>query len=282
MYLYILANKTEYSKMVEAEAEMKQKRFRMVLLGFYCLFFVILLSFGLRNQINNPRDILYLTSVINKNVPLPLFAVILSHVYSIFALVVIFITAYFFETLILGFAIFVQSALAVLENSQNKDTNDKPSKFIDKDRATLCEESLNRFNDLKDLVNHFNGFFGLTLILFKGFALLNLYFFIYCLLTDKSNPGLILYFLVASIQLIRALSALPPLASVYTQSIHFKDSWTKSLKSLTDLQIHQVALIQPFGIKPGNMYVVIPSTSLTFLSIMTTHIIVLLQVFGVK
>jgi hypothetical protein len=151
------------------------------------------------------------------------------------------------------------------------------------------ELHFNQFNKLEGLVNEFNELFATLTFTFKAFAMFNLYLFTFGILnvthdsriydTTDGLLGIGLLSMVATFIVFRILYMLRSVGSVYGESQVFKDSWSKALGYLTDLQRHQLTMIRPFGIKSGKLYSIKPCTVLTFFSVLTTHIIVILQVY---
>ena len=277
--LYFLVKKTKASKLLEFHGERIQKRVWKSIITFYCVFFVISIFLIIRNQIDHPRSVKYITSVFESEQDISLLFKILSYILITFQIIITLFLPCLFEVLVVGFAAFVQHGLAVL--ADNRISKDDDTTDIFKNNR-IFEINMNRYEDLNILVNQFNQYFSNLIILYKGFALLHIYFFVFCFIRYRNHPELHLFFFIAVLHVIRILFLLPYLAAVYKKSLHFKAAWSKALKCLTELQQDQIALIQPLGIKPGNLYVVLPSTLLTFFSVMTTHIIVLLQILGVK
>ena len=250
----------------------------MILFFFYSFFGIFVIFLNIQNQNQNPTSLLYITSLFKMDTDIPFFVTILSHITTMHQTITVLFVTCLFENLVVGFAIFVQYELAVLADNREAQNNGSNNRV----KSTIFEFNMNRYEDLNNLMNQFNECFGYLYLLIKIFALFNIYFYVFCVLRYKNYPGLFVYFYIAVIHAGRVLYLLPFLAAAYTESVQFKNSWSKSLKHLTDLQKNQMASIQPLGVKVGNLYVIIPSTVLTFFSVMTTHIIVLLQVFDEK
>ena len=271
--MYLLAKKTESLKNVELRGEKMQKRVRTWLIAFYFSFCTLSNLIMTQNEINSgspmSKDPAFTTDT-----GIPILVKLFSNTIAI-------TLTCLFESLVHGFALFAKRSLAVLSNDQGarNNNNGKGTGYREDITSSMFEVNLNLYNDLRNLLNQFNECFSYLLLIFKAFALLNVYFFVFCVTRYKTHlRGHFLYYFLPFLHVSRVLCILPPLAAVYIDSVHFKESWSKSLKYLTPLQKNQIALIQPFGIKPGTLYVVIPSTILTFISVMTTHVIVLLQI----
>ena len=146
--------------------------------------------------------------------------------------------------------------------------------------ASLFENNLKLFEDLTNLVIKYNDMFRYAILIFQCFTLSTVYTFVYSALNLNDFSGGTLYFSVALSQTIRLLIVLLSFSLVYYESGAFKESWIRALDSLNQSQREKLNFVRPIGFVVGRLYVAIPSTVLTFFSVMTSHVIVLLQVYS--
>jgi hypothetical protein len=148
--------------------------------------------------------------------------------------------------------------------------------------SIMFEENTRRYNELNSIVLEYGNLFRYALLILKCCTLLNIYIVVYSVLTLNELSTVVLYSAVTLSQAIRLLILLFSLSFVQFESKKFKESWVLALEYLSKSQRVRLHFIRPIGFVVGNLYVIVPSTVLTFFSTMTTHIIVVLQVFSPK
>jgi hypothetical protein len=150
------------------------------------------------------------------------------------------------------------------------------------DTNKMFEENAKNYDELNAIVLEYGNLFRYALLIFKCFTLLSIYIVVHAVLTLQEMSTLVLYSVVTLSQLIRLLVVLFSLSFVQFESKKFKESWIRAFDFLSQSQKDRLYFIRPFGFVVGRLYVIVPSTILTFFSVMTTHVIVLLQVYSPK
>ena len=200
---------------------------------------------------------------------------IVSLLLSTLAVSVVSSATAFFEVQLISCSYFVKNGLKVLSL--------KNGCGVEEDTKTeeLFRLNLKLFEELNYFVNQFNNIFGYIMMLWKCLILLNLCFFVYCVIFAPDRSAIVLFSVVAIDQPLNSAVMLPIASTVIQECLNFQVSWSKSA-SLTHLQKYQVDFIEPFGIKSAHLYTVLPTTVLSFWSIMITNIIIVLQIYYVK
>jgi hypothetical protein len=151
---------------------------------------------------------------------------------------------------------------------------------------TEFERCLMNYNQLKDTVAQYSSLSAWILFAYKGFSLaltcLSVYSAVYFSGTNHylKRSALIFIFL-SCIQLIRLSAITILMGKVYAKSELFKESWTLAIHELAPLNQRKLSLLSPFGFRCGIFYELQPSTVLTYFSILTTYVIVMLQIFNI-
>jgi len=239
-------------------------------LGFYTVFATITMVFFLIDHIENRDSLLPLISLVYAISNSPTNTKVASTIIVVFSLCVIFLSILFFEILIISFSCFVKTSLHVLSNNGHES---------DTSISTVFSNSMKSVEELNYLMNEFNKLFGFLLFVRKAFSLLNVYLFIWCLVSYQKGTGVGLYFIVAVVHVGGCAILIPNLGAVYAEYQRFQRSWWPSADRLTKLQKYQLNFLKPLGFKPAQLYVIVPHTILTFFSVMTTHVIIILQIY---
>jgi hypothetical protein len=155
------------------------------------------------------------------------------------------------------------------------------SAFVNENKVSdMFEENVNSYEELNAIVLEYGNLFCYALLIFKCFTLIEIYIVVYSVLALQELSSAALYSVISLTQAIRLVNVLIALSFVQFESKKFKESWVRELEFLTKPQKDKLRFIRPIGFVIGRLYVIIPSTILTFFSIMTTHVIVLLQVYS--
>jgi len=181
---------------------------------------------------------------------------------------VVFLTISTLELLVLSFSYFAKNALRVLSKSPE-----------DTEISIPFRTSLDYLQELNYLIEEFNNNFGFLILLTKTFSLLNIYFFVWSYLSYPNTAGVALYFIVAAVHVVRCSIIIPVLGAVYDEHLRFQKSWRECLSSLTHIEKRQLDFLVPCGFKPAQLYTIRPQTILTFFSVMTSHVIIILQIY---
>ena len=144
------------------------------------------------------------------------------------------------------------------------------------------EVALGKHEQIKDLIDTFNELFSWFLVLYKALSLIQVCTLIFVALRRiTQSPSASAVFQTTAVSyVVRICVLLPSMGSVYKESVKFKDSWSKILPELDPLNYtvkRRLKYCYPIGFRAGNFYHVTPTTVLTFFSITTTYLIVLLQ-----
>jgi len=182
------------------------------------------------------------------------------------------------------FPSWVQQSLHSLSPQSNGDGQYEPNIF------SLCPQSSFRYySKLNDLVSGFNSIFGNLLVGIKLVALIAICLLLYVPIRHPSGtPIAIAHFTSLLVVVIKVGSSLMPMGAVQKESNSFKDSWIYSLgnnlimNSDWNQNSWKIApffhFVSPISFRGGSFYDIQPSTILTFFSVATTYIIVVLQI----
>ncbi len=178
------------------------------------------------------------------------------------------------EIPVFGFARAIRSYLRV--NSYTKS-----EKISSKELATAVK----KYEEAQRLMSGFNWLFKWVLFGYKVIAAAETCCFSFIILrVARQVPvGTVSIFYFVAIFFMTQLCILVPLVgSVYAESEGYIRSWKTGIVDIYD-QIdpalrRRLANLSPFGFQCGSFYVIVPSTILTLLSVITTYLIVLLQV----
>jgi hypothetical protein len=148
--------------------------------------------------------------------------------------------------------------------------------------------SLETYERINVLIREHNDVFSSLLFISKAAYLLDLLCLLYIPLARIQSKFLITpltLFTIAAMIFYRLYVGLTSLASVHKESKVLIESWTRALPDLsrsklplTRLNLERLQFMTPISFRSGIFYKVKPSTLLTFLSITTTYLIVLLQI----
>lgn len=150
------------------------------------------------------------------------------------------------------------------------------------------DKCLNELYKLESIVNQCNYFSAWILLVYKGFILISACLCIYALIEFISSPNyedksqLGAYVLLMVLQIIRITAMLMTMGKIPDACKKFKCSWSLVLEELTEVQQQQLILIKPFGLFCGIFYKIKSGTILTYFEILTTYVIVCLQIFNVQ
>jgi hypothetical protein len=155
------------------------------------------------------------------------------------------------------------------------------------DIKTACA----KFQMLKELVGSFNSIYRWMFIFYKTSILIQYCILFYVPMRYLSEVPFssILIFIVSGLFFsIQLSSLLPAMAKVFSLSKAFKGTWLQSFPNLTyvensdqfytlNMQMQILGKCTEFGFEAGRFYIVKSGTILTFFSIATSYLIVLLQ-----
>jgi len=154
-------------------------------------------------------------------------------------------------------------------------------------KARLVEETVEKFEHIRELMNEYNGIFKGLFLFFKGILILQITIMAYLpvkrmyVLPFSSTA---IFFALTVHYVAQIVMVLCETGRVYQVCRQFQDSWMRNLQKsglcATDTGYNLKMLLEtcsPFGFDVGGCYVVETRTVLTFFSIITSYLIVLLQ-----
>jgi len=231
-----------------------------------------------------PRYLTYLYSMIDPSAEILWFQIISIFEANLFTFLLF---AQFLQWDLMGviFSNWVQHSLQILSHKSNWDAEYEPDVF------TLCPQtSFRYYSKLNDLVSSFNSIFGNLLVGMKLVSLIAICLLLYVPFRHPSGiPEAIVHFSILLLVVIKLGSSLLSMGSVQKESNSLKGSWIHSLgnsyirnrdrRDQNSLKMaHFFHFIPPISFCGGYFYDVQPSTILTFFSVATTYIIVVLQI----
>ena len=285
MFHYFLAEKPEYTKAIEQFGQNRQRNVSRIMLGTYALLNTLTMIMLVLSSLKEPGTLEPYVSLINQN-PLeaPKGIKILTLVLFGFSTSMIGQTVSIFEMMLFSFSYFLKHGLRVLSNNTRYKEFVTGMKLADSEVGVVEVRKLLKFNikqyqDLELLMHEFNQTFSFLVIVLKAFALLNIYIFAYTAVTFEDRSRIVVYAIVSAIHIIRTSIMILVTGEVFQESLNFKNSWKSSLEIMSEPEIQELGFVEPFGFK-AYFYTIKPQTILTFFSVLTSHVIVVLQVFN--
>jgi hypothetical protein len=309
--LYVQVEAAVYTDSVSAQTQFlrKQRQIAQNLTRLLIGTLIPSLLLVLLGQIVNPRGIgylYYLQPESEENLPFKIFSVGM----HLFSMSQIWLLVFPYEILLIGFSQNMKQYLELISfprslerrsagNLSVKDPTTFYSIFLAdlginaKDTGIDKEEmrfgfSLETYERINVLIRKHNNVFSSLLFICKAAYLLDLVCLLYIPLARIQSKFLITplkLLTIAAMIFYRLYVVLTSLASVHIESKVFIESWTRALPDLsrsklplTRLNLERLQFMTPISFRSGIFYKVKPSTLLTFLSITTTYLIVLLQI----
>ena len=281
---FFAAEKTGYTKAIEIFGQKQHRTISRSVIAFYAIFGTVTISMTAISDIRNPRNLRPYFSLITPNTREVHTSIsILGELLTLFSSCMIINTLSMVEVILLSFSLFLKHSLRALSNNKRYGNCEiKMNPGIEAEYAELRKSfnfNIKRYQDLELLMHELNEVVSFLLIVLKSFALLNIYIFVYCLVTIEDRSKLQVYIIVAVIHIIRSSVMLPITGAVFQECLDFKNSWKSCLEIMSESQIQQLGFVEPFGFN-AYFYTIKPHTILTFFSVLTSHIIVVLQVFN--
>jgi len=160
--------------------------------------------------------------------------------------------------------------------------------FLPDDKPSFhrLQVALEKFESANTLMKRFNWLFRWVLFGYKVVTAAQAVIFCYIILRIKLSTLPVashgIFFVVVLFLLVQLCILVPHVGSVYSESQNFIRSWKEGMLTVYD-QIdptlrRRLEGLRPFGFQCGSFYVIIPSTILTLMSVITTYLIVILQV----
>jgi hypothetical protein len=288
-YLLTGGKRLGHSAELETRTENQQRRIMICLFILYGSLGIAGLSFSVWDLVaakNSPNALMFQEFGLNEGGNYAKMGVAFTVVYLI-TLIFLWMGASLFDIVTIVFAEGIKHSLRAISSPNygvESDTmipRDLKSDSVNENKASdMFKESVNTYEELNAIVLEYGNLFCYALLIFKCFTLVEIYIVVYSVLAIQELSSVVLYSVISLTQAIRLVSVLISLSFVQFESKKFKESWVRELEFLTKPQKDKLRFIRPIGFAIGRLYVIIPSTILTFFSIMTTHVIVLLQVYS--
>ncbi|CAL8072770.1 unnamed protein product [Orchesella dallaii] len=154
-------------------------------------------------------------------------------------------------------------------------------------KVRLVEDTVGKFEHIRGLMNEYNGIFKGLFLFFKGILILQITIMAYIpvkRLYVVPFSSIMIFFALTLHYVAQIVMVLCEAGRVFHASRMFQDNWMRNLQKsglcVTDTGLNLKMLLEtctPFGFDCGGCYVVDTRTVLTFFSIITSYLIVLLQ-----